>query len=166
MVIVSINSKIIYCLYAKSRTERCSLDKKALTIAIWLINIFGVLLVGFAVALPWAVTWYVETMGRSQTLPAIIMVTCYPCVPFVAGILLYLRRIIRNILKDMLFHLDNVTYFNRISIFCIFISVITFIGGKFYLPFLIVGTTFCFFSFLTFVYKTVFLHIAKEIDKE
>ena len=136
------------------------MDKKALRLAIWLTNIFGVLLVTFAVALPWAVTWYVETMGRSHTLPAVIMVTCYPCVPFAAGILLYIRRIVKSILKEHLFQIDNVVYFNRISIFCIAIAIITFIGGNFYLPFLIVGTTFSFISFLTFVFKIVFYHVA------
>ncbi len=142
------------------------MDKKALTLAIWLTNIFGLLLVAFAVALPWAVTWYVETMGRSHTLPAIVMVTCYPCVPFAAGTLLYIRRIIKSILKEHLFQIDNVVYFNRISLFCIAIAIITFIGGNFYLPFLIVGTTFSFISFLTFVFKLVFYHIAIATNKD
>ena len=142
------------------------MDKKALKLAIWLTNIFGLLLVAFAVALPWAVTWYVETMGRPQTLPTVIMVTCYPCVPFVAGILLYIRRIIKSILKEHLFQIDNVVYFNRISIFCIAIAIITFIGGNFYLPFLIVGTTFSFISFITFVFKTVFYHLAIANNKD
>ncbi len=140
--------------------------EKSLKIALWLTNIFILLLAICAVALPWAVTWYVETMGRSQKLPAIIMVTCYPCVPFAGGILLYLRRIIKNISADMLFHLDNVIYFKRISLFCLIISVITLIAGRFYLPFLIVGIAFAFFAFLTYVYKTVFLHIAEQIDKK
>lgn len=142
------------------------MDNKALKIALWLTNLFFVALGICAVALPWAVTWYVETMGRSQKLPAIIMVTCYPCLPFAAGILLYLRRIIKNILVDDLFHLDNMIYFNRIALFCIVISVITLIAGRFYLPFLIVGVAFAFFAFLTFVFKTVFYHIACKIDNE
>ena len=142
------------------------MDKKALRLAIWLTNIFGVLLVTFAVALPWAVTWYVETMGSSQTLPAVIMVTCYPCVPFAAGILLYIRRIVKSIIKEHLFQIDNVVYFNRISIFCIAIAIITFIGGNFYLPFIIVGTTFSFISFLTFVFKTVFYHVAIKTNND
>ena len=113
------------------------MNSKLLKVAYWLTNIFIFLLIICAVALPWAVTWYVETMGRSQKLPAIVMVTCYPCVPFAGGILLYIRRIIRNISTDMLFHLDNVIYFKRISLFCLVISLITLIGGGFYLPFFI-----------------------------
>ena len=60
------------------------MDKKALKLAIWLTNIFGLLLVAFAVALPWAVTWYVETMGRSHTLPAVIMVLAEHILKFIA----------------------------------------------------------------------------------
>lgn len=142
------------------------MEKKALKIAHCLTNIFIVLLVICAVGLPWAVTWYVETMGRSPKLPAIIMVACYPCVPFAAGILFYLRRIIKNVSVDMLFHLDNIIYFNRIAIFSLAISVITLIAGKFYLPFLIVGIAFAFFALLTYVYKTVYHSIAKETDNK
>ena len=142
------------------------MEKKALKTALILTNVFAVLLVVAAVGLPWGVTWYVETMGRSAKLPAIIMVTCYPCVPFAGGILLYLKRIIKNISAGMLFHLDNIIYFNRISLFCMIISVITLIAGRFYLPFLIVGVAFAFFAFLTYVFKIVFYHIATELDKE
>ena len=76
------------------------MSKKALKIAYWLTNLFGLALIVCTVALPWLVTWYVEIKGWSQTLPAIIMVTCYPCVPFAAGILLYLRRNYRDIISN------------------------------------------------------------------
>ena len=142
------------------------MNSKLLKVAYWLTNIFVFLLIVCAVALPWAVTWYVETMGRSQKLPAIIMVTCYPCVPFAAAILLYIRRIIKNVSTDMLFHLDNVIYFKRISLFCLVISLITLIGGRFYLPFFIVGIAFAFFAFTTYVFMAVYYHIAKQIDQD
>ena len=140
------------------------MNSKLLRVAYWLTNIFIFVLIVCAVALPWAGTLYVETMGLSQKLPAIIMVTCYPCVPFAGAILLYLRRIIRNISTDMLFHLDNMIYFKRISLFCLVIALITLIGGRFYLPFLIVGIGFGFFAFATYVYMAVYYHIAKQID--
>lgn len=142
------------------------MNSKLLKVAYWLTNIFVFLLIVCAVALPWAVTWYVETMGRSQKLPAIIMATCYPCVPFAAAILLYIRRIIKNVSTDMLFHLDNVIYFKRISLFCLVISLITLIGGRFYLPFFIVGIAFAFFAFATYVFMAVYYHIAKQIDQD
>lgn len=141
------------------------MDKnKALRISLIITNIFIILLAVCTVTLPWLVTWYVETMGRSQKLPAIVMVTCYPCVPFAAAILLYLRRMLKNIKKDMLFHTDTVSCFTRISTFCLAISVITLIAGKFWLPFFIVGVAFAFFSLLVFVFKTVFACIAERVD--
>lgn len=142
------------------------MDKnKALKLSLIFTNIFIVLLTVCAITLPSIVTWYVETMGKSQKLPAIIMVTCYPCVPFAAAILLYLRRMIKNISRDMLFHTDTVSCFTRVSLFCLCIAVITIIAGKFYLPFFIVGVAFAFFSLLVFVFKAVFAHIAEEVDK-
>ena len=139
---------------------------KTLKTALWLTNTFIVLLAVCAVGLPWAVTWYVETMGRAQKLPAIIMVVCYPCVPFAGGILFYIKRIIKNLATDNIFHLNSIIYFNRIALFCLIISVITLIGGRFYLPFLIVGVAFAFFAFLAFVFKTAYYYVAKEIDKD
>ncbi len=141
------------------------MNKKALKISLIVTNIFILLLAACSVALPWMVTWYVETMGRSPKLPSIIMVTCYPCVPFAAAILLYLRRLIKNISRDMLFHSDSVSCFSRITVFCVAISLITVIAGRFYLPFFIVGVAFAFFALLVFVFKTVFSHIAQEVDK-
>ncbi len=139
--------------------------EKALKLSLLITNIFIILLGVCTLALPWGVTWYVETMGKSPKLPAVIMVTCYPCVPFAAAILMYLKRMLKNISRDMLFHTDTVSCFTRISTFCLCISVITLIAGKFYLPFFIVGTAFLFFALLVFVFKTVFAHIAAEIDK-
>ncbi len=141
------------------------MEDKILKIARWVINGFTLILIICTVALPWAVTWYVETMGRSQKLPAIIMVTCYPCVPFAAAILLYLKRIIKNISADKLFHLDNVIYFKRIAFFCLMISLITLIAGRFYLPFFIMGISFGFFSFMVYVLKAIYQKIADNIDK-
>ena len=141
------------------------MSKKALTLAYWLTNLFALALIACTVTLPWFVTWYVETKGRSQSLPAIIMVTCYPCVPFAAGVLLYLRRIIKNVAKDMLFHEANVVCFKRIAFFCMMISIITLIAGRFYVPFLIMGISFGFFAFLVFVIKTVYAEISNKIDK-
>lgn len=139
--------------------------EKALKLSLLITNIFIVLLGICTIVLPWLVTWYVETMGKSPKLPAVIMVTCYPCVPFAAAILMYLRRMLKNISRDMLFHNDTVSCFTRISTFCLCIAAITIIAGKFYLPFFIVGIAFLFFSLLVFVFKTVFAHIAAEIDK-
>ena len=133
------------------------MDKiKSIKISIAFTHIFFWMLVGFTIALPKAVTWYVETMGREQSLPTTVMVTCYPCVPFAAATLICLRRVLRNVLKGELFHHSNIRYLSFISAFCLVIAVITIVGGRFYLPFYIVAATFSFLALLVFALKNAF----------
>lgn len=141
------------------------MQNKALKISLIVTNIFILLLIVAAVSLPWIVTWYVETMGRSQNLSAVVMVTCYPCVPFAMAILICLRRILRNIANDKLFDTDTQIAFSRISVFCLVISVITLIAGKFYMPFFIFGLAFAFFSLLVYVFKNVFSLTAARVKE-
>ncbi len=141
------------------------MQNKAIKISLIITNIFILLLIIASVSLPWMVTWYVEKMGRSQQLPAVIMVTCYPCVPFAMAVLLYLRRILKNIANDKLFDTDTQIAFSRISVACLVISVITLIAGDFYLPFFIVGLAFAFFSLLVYVFKSVFSLTAARVKE-
>lgn len=131
---------------------------KSVRLAVILTDVFLCLLVIFTVALPWMVTWYVETMGRKASLPATVMVTCYPCVPFAACSLICLRRLLKNMLSGMLFHHSSSRYLRNISYCCIIIAVITLIAGRFYLPFYIVGGTFAFVALLTYCFRAVFLN--------
>lgn len=134
------------------------MDKiKPIKLAILLTNIFLILLVIFTIALPYMVTWYVETMGRKASLPATIMVTCYPCVPFVAGSLICLKRLLKNGLNGELFHHSSMRYMRNISLFCVIIAIITLVAGRFYLPFYIVGATFAFLSLLIFSLRAIFI---------
>ncbi len=142
------------------------MNKKALKIAHWLTDLFIVLLIICAAALPWMVTWYVETMGRSPKLPTVIMITCYPCVPFAGMILYYLRRLLKNIYSNKLFCEESVKCFTRISLFCLIIAIITVCAGRFYLPFFIVGVAFAFFSLLIYVFKTIFAEIYNKLSNK
>lgn len=133
------------------------MDKiKSIKLSIALTHVFFWILIIFVIALPWGVSWYVDTMGRSQSLATTIMVTCYPCVPFAASTLICLRRLLKNVLADNLFHHSSIRYLGFISAFCLTIAVITIIAGRFYLPFYIVATTFAFLSLLTFALKNAF----------
>lgn len=101
------------------------------------------------------VTWYVETMHRSQSLPATVLVTCYPCVPFAAAALLLLRRLIKAVSEKGIFSEAVTDCLWKITVCCIAISVITLIAGKFYFPFLIVGATFAFLALLVFSFRSI-----------
>jgi len=140
-------------------------SSKSIRLSLLITNIFLVVLLIFTVTLPLMVTWYVETMHRSASLPTTILVTCYPCVPFAGACLLLLRKILKNALADELFSKSSVTYLKRLSFCALVISVITLIAGKFYLPFFIVGATFAFISLLVFSFKCVFCIAIEKSEK-
>ena len=133
------------------------MDKlKSVKISIFVLDIFFVLLFIFTVSLPLAVTWYVESMGRSENLATTVLVTCYPCVPFAVVILLSLRRFLKCFLEGKIFSAKTVRYLKNIAICCIIIAIITCIGGGFYYPFLIAGGTFAFLSLFSMCLKSAF----------
>ncbi len=124
-------------------------------LSIILTNVCLGILIVFAAMLPWLVTWYVEIFGRNEGLATTIMVTCYPCAPFTAIILLALRKILKNIEQDKKHSTQNIKLLRYMSICCIIISLITFISGKYYLPFFIVGATFFFLAVIIFAFKSI-----------
>lgn len=137
-------------------------NKKILIAALIVTYIFIVFLIGITFALPWLVTWYVETMGREQTLPTIIMLACYPCVPFAFFILTNTRKLIKNLIKDEVFTEDNAEILRKISILCLCISGITLIGTFFYMPFFIVFLGTGFFSLAATIIRNIIQIGTKE----
>ncbi len=132
------------------------MDNKYIKVSIILTNIFLLILFFFTITLPFLVTWYADIMGRSSTLATTVMVTCYPCVPFAATILITLKKLLKTALNGNIFSNESVVYLKNIAICCIVIAVITLIGGNFYLPFLIVGATFSFLSLLLYALRGIF----------
>lgn len=53
-------------------------SRKVIKLCRILTEVSIALLIIITVFLPFGISWYVETMHRSQTLPATVMVTCYP----------------------------------------------------------------------------------------
>ena len=130
------------------------MDKiKSIKISIIVTNIFIVLLGIFVVGLPWMVTWYVEKMGRSTTLAATVLITCYPCAPFVATILVFLRKLLKRVLTVGLLNEENFTIIKKIVVCCIIVAAITLVAGIFYMPFYLVGATFVFIALLLFALR-------------
>lgn len=143
------------------------MDKsKTLKIALTLTYIFLFLLIVVAISLPMLVTWYVEFKGRSASLPTTILVTCYPCAPFTAAILIYVSRLIKNALAGEVFSESNAGYLKRISLCGLVISLITLFAGRYYLPFYIVGATFAFFALIVFAFRSIFIEAKSKLDME
>lgn len=136
--------------------------QKSLKLSLVLTDIFMIVLIIFTVFLPFGVSWYVEVMHRPQTLPATIMVTCYPCAPFVAVSLLSLRKILKNAINGSIFTDENSKHLRNISICCLIISIITIIAGRYYLPFYIVGGTFIFLALIVFTANGVFRAVSEQ----
>lgn len=125
-------------------------SRKVIKLCRILTEVSIALLIIITVFLPFGISWYVETMHRSQTLPATVMVTCYPCAPFVGIALFMLRRILIRAYDGVFFTDANSKDIRVISVCCAVIAVITLIAGRYYLPFYIVGFTFAFLALLTF----------------
>ena len=127
------------------------MDKiKSIKLSIAVTNILLIVLLIFTVCLPWMVSWYVETMRRSSSLAATVLVTCYPCAPFVAAALIFLRRLLKNVLEKGLLREENFSLMKKITVCCTIIAAITLIAGKFYFPFFLVSATFIFVALLLF----------------
>lgn len=130
--------------------------QKSVKLCIVLTDVFIGVLVLLTVFLPFGVSWYVETMHRSQTLPATIMITCYPCAPFFGILLVMLRRILKRILKGEIFVKENSHDMRIMTCCCAVIALITLIAGRYYIPFYIVGFTFVFLALITYTANSVF----------
>ena len=113
---------------------------KTAKFTLWIVYLFMALLAVAAVSLPWLVIWYVETMGRSPDLATVVMLTCYPCVPFAVMALLSARKLLKCILDGRYRCPQTVTLIHRICLCCLFAGLIMFAAGFFYMPFFIAGT--------------------------
>lgn len=143
------------------------MDKvKSIKISIVVTAVFMGLLAIFIVALPWMISWYVEKMGRSQSLAATVLITCYPCSPFVAAALYFLRRLLKNVLIIGLLKEENFALLKKITICCIIIAFITLIAGNFYMPFFIVSATFIFVALLLFGLRAALYVTVKETEEK
>ncbi len=113
--------------------------KKSVKITYVIINLSIVVLFVLAIALPWLVTWFVEVRHKDQGLPVVVMLTCYPSLPFAAVALFSLRKLLKNILGGLVFGDQNLTCMKKISVCCLAGAGITFVAGFFYLPFFVVS---------------------------
>lgn len=122
-------------------------------------------LLATVIALPFVITRYVEINDRDTTLPATIMLTCYPCVPFVAIILFSIKKLLSNILSGLVLGDGNLKMLTRTIISCLVITLITLYAGHFYMPFYIVSITSLFGALLVATIKDMF-KAALEMQRE
>lgn len=131
-------------------------NKKSLTFSLIVITASIVILFALCIALPWLITWFVEVRHKDAGLPALVMITCYPCAPFAAVALFNLRKVIKNCLNGLVFGDQNIAAFKKISVCCLCGAVITFIAGCFYLPFYVISIASAGCALVVNVIKDVF----------
>lgn len=113
--------------------------QKSLKFSFVIINISIVLLFALAIILPSLVTWFVEIKHKDAGLPLVVMLTCYPSLPFATAALFCLRAFLKNCLKDLVFCTKNIFYLRVVTIACLCGAAITLVAGFFYLPFFVVS---------------------------
>lgn len=105
-------------------------------------------------------------MGEALTRIKTTFVCCFYTSAVFAGIILYsLLKLLFNIKKGDTFTKANVTYLRIVSWCCFIIGVITFIGGFFYMPFILAAFAGGFIGMLLHVLKNV-MRSAVEIKEE
>ncbi len=130
--------------------------KKYAKITLAFTYISLVLLFLFAIFLPFLVSWYVETKGRDASLPTTLLLVTYPAIPFVAAIILSLRKILKNILQGLIFGDENVKMLSVISVCSLLLAVVFIFFGHRYLPYYVAGILMAGISLIVFTFRTMF----------
>ena len=76
-----------------------------------------------------------------------------------------LLRLLFNIKKDEIFINANVKYLRLISWCCFVVAIITFVGGVFYVPFLLIAVAAAFVGLMLRIVKNI-MQNAVEINEE
>lgn len=136
--------------------------KKSAKVTLAVTYVLFILLIVLVITLPFIVTWYVERRQSATSLAAVIMLTCYPCVPFAAVSLLSLRKIIKSILREDILNEANVKNLRRIIYSCFTAGNIMLIAGIYYRPFFVGGGAAIFCALVVKTVKDLFTYLISE----
>lgn len=146
--------------------------KRSVTLSIVVCFVFVGILTAALFGGPWFVkTWFTVYRGWAQNgeamhnMSTLFAMCFYPCAVFAYITLYSLLKLLYNIKKDEIFIDNNVKCLRRISWCCFAVSLITLIGGVFYVPFLFVAVAAAFVGLMLRVVKNV-MQNAVEIREE
>lgn len=147
-------------------------SKKSTTLSIVVCFVFLIILISALFLGPAAVKlWLVVYRGFKpdgkalQDLIALFKWCFYPCSVFAFSTLYCLIRLLFNIKKQQTFINQNVIYLRVISWCCFAVSIITFTGGIFYIPYIVISVAAAFVGLMLRVVKNV-MQSAVEIKHE
>ncbi len=123
----------------------------------------ALLAVLMVVAIPGA-RWFFGEIVRQSTIK-IMLTAFYVCCPAAWFALIFIMKILKNILSETVFTKDTVSYLRRLSWCCGFVAVVCAIAGLFYKPLLIFALGAAFMMLILRVLKNVMAK-ATEIKNE
>lgn len=139
--------------------------KKSIQLSLVLVDLFALVAVICACAMPAIAGWYGDSYGRGDEMRGALTVAFYCCLPFALAALGALHRLLGNLKRELLFISQNVTLLRALSWCCFAVALIALAASFRYLPFLLVGIAAAFIGLILRVIKNVF-RAAIEIKTE
>lgn len=139
--------------------------RKSIQLSLGLVDLCALIALACAFAMPSIAAWYVTNFDRTPLMRRILVASFYCCLPFALIALGALHRLLRNLLRELLFIPQNVTLLRALSWCCFAVALVTLISGCFYLPFLLICAAAAFMGLILRVIKNVFCS-AIEIKAE
>ena len=130
-------------------------DRSAL-VSLITVGVFSVLLLVLAFTAPMLVRGFIGRFFRPETIYLPILVTFYTVLPFAAGVLLCLWKLLGNILSGEVFTRQNTRLLRILSILLFVATLIFIAAGHFYMPFYLLAVCAAFMVLIVRVVKNCF----------
>lgn len=137
--------------------------RRSIQLSLALVDLCALIALACALAMPTIAAWHAESFGRAEARQ--LSIAFYCCLPFALLALGALHRLLRNLLKELLFIAQNVTLLRMLSWCCFAVALVTLVAGCFYQPFLLICAAAAFMGLILRVVKNVFCS-AIEIKAE
>ena len=130
-------------------------DRSAL-VSLITVAVFSALLIVLAFTAPMLVRGFIGRFFRPESIYLPILVTFYTILPFAAGVLICLWKLLGNILGGEVFILQNTRLLRALSILLFFATIIFVAAGHFYMPFYLLAVCAAFITLIVRVVKNCF----------
>lgn len=140
-------------------------NKKSAFVSLVCVYVFMAVLVVCIVLTKLIVESYISWGARPETLFNVLRYSIYASSIPAAVVLVALRQLLTNIVKDKIFIKQNINCIRVISYSIVAFALITFVCGFFYMPYFIISLAAAFMSLIIRVIKNV-MAAALEIKSE
>lgn len=130
-------------------------DRSAL-VSLVTVGVLGVLLLVLAFTAPMLAKNFIIRFHRPENIYLPIVTTFYSILPFAAGVLICLWKLLGNILDGQVFIPQNTRLLRVISFLLFFATIIFAVAGYFYMPFFLLSVCAAFITLIVRVVKNCF----------